>query len=114
MGDIFVVTAQLAAATQFIIEEKYLTAYRVPALLAVGLEGMWGLAISAVALPSLSFLRWPDGTPVDVLAAAVKVRPAPEFPARSPCSDQQQSGPGWVWQVPCLQNAHALGVVQAS
>ena len=75
VGDIFVVTAQLAAATQFIIEEKYLTAYRVPALLAVGLEGMWGLAISAAALPAMSFVRWPDGTPVDVLPAAIRVLP---------------------------------------
>ncbi|KAK9801947.1 hypothetical protein WJX73_008800 [Symbiochloris irregularis] len=72
VGDIFVVTAQLAAATQFIIEEKYLTAYRVPALLAVGLEGMWGLLISAAALPAMSFVRWPDGTHVDVLSNAIK------------------------------------------
>lgn len=73
IGDIFVVAAQLAAATQFIIEEKYLTAYRVPALLAVGLEGMWGLVISAAALPTMSFVRWPDGTPVDVLQSAINV-----------------------------------------
>ena len=73
IGDVFVVTAQLAAATQFIIEEKYLTAYRVPALLAVGLEGMWGLAISAVALPAMSYVHWPDGTPIDVLSAAIRV-----------------------------------------
>ena len=75
IGDIFVVAAQLAAATQFIIEEKYLTAYRVPALLAVGLEGMWGLVISAAALPALTFIRWPDGTPIDVLPAAIRVGP---------------------------------------
>lgn len=73
IGDVFVIAAQLAAATQFIIEEKYLTAYRVPALLAVGLEGTWGLIISACALPACSFIRWPDGTPIDVLPAAIRV-----------------------------------------
>lgn len=38
LGDILVVLAQLFAAAQFIVEEKYLAKYEVPALLAVGLE----------------------------------------------------------------------------
>ena len=38
LGDVLVVLAQLFAASQFIVEEKYLAKYEVPALLAVGLE----------------------------------------------------------------------------
>ena len=38
LGDVLVVLAQLFAAAQFIVEEKYLAKYQVPALLAVGLE----------------------------------------------------------------------------
>ena len=39
--------------------------YRVPALLAVGLEGFWGLTISAIALPILAVVRSSDGMPLD-------------------------------------------------
>lgn len=70
LGDILVVIAQVAAALQFIIEEKYLAKYRVPALLGVGLEGMWGLILSAIALPILSIVKGPGGTPLDSLVTA--------------------------------------------
>ena len=58
------------------MEEKYLGRYRVPALLAVGLEGFWGLLISLAALPALGALRGPDGLPIDSLPQALRVRPA--------------------------------------
>ena len=48
--------------------------YRVPALLAVGLEGFWGLAISAVALPILSVVRGSDGLPLDSATQGFRVR----------------------------------------
>lgn len=66
--------AQAAAATQFIVEEKYLARFRVPALLAVGLEGFWGLLISLAALPALGAMRGPDGLPIDSLPQALRVR----------------------------------------
>ena len=72
-GDILVVVAQLAAASQFIIEEKYLAKYRVPALLAVGLEGFWGLVICALALPLLSVIKGPGGLPLDSIPQALAV-----------------------------------------
>ncbi|CAL5225386.1 g8193 [Coccomyxa viridis] len=72
LGDILVVLAQLLAATQFIVEEKYLAKYRVPALLAVGLEGFWGLVISAVALPILGVVRGTDGLPLDSTTQAFR------------------------------------------
>ena len=62
----------MAAALQFIIEEKYLAKYRVPALLGVGLEGMWGLLLSAIALPVLSIVKGPDGLAVDSLFSAFR------------------------------------------
>ncbi|KAL3139686.1 hypothetical protein ABBQ38_003997 [Trebouxia sp. C0009 RCD-2024] len=70
LGDILVVVAQMAAALQFIIEEKYLAKYRVPALLGVGLEGMWGLLLSAIALPILSMVKGSDGMALDSLFTA--------------------------------------------
>ena len=48
--------------------------YRVPALLAVGLEGFWGLVISAVALPILGMVRGTDGLPLDSTTQAFRVR----------------------------------------
>lgn len=72
LGDILVVVAQIAAALQFIVEEKYLAKYRVPALLGVGLEGVWGLALSAIALPILSVVKGPGGMPLDSLVTAGK------------------------------------------
>jgi len=72
LGDILVVVAQIAAALQFIIEEKYLAKYRVPALLGVGLEGMWGLLLSAIALPILSVVKASDGLATDSLFSAFR------------------------------------------
>lgn len=72
LGDILVVVAQIAAALQFIIEEKYLAKYRVPALLGVGLEGMWGLLLSAIALPVLSVVKGSDGLATDSLFSAFR------------------------------------------
>lgn len=71
LGNVLVVLAQLLAASQFIGEERLLTKYRAPVLLAVGTEGLWGLAIAAVALPLLSVVPGPDGRPLDSLPEAL-------------------------------------------
>ena len=42
---------QVFAALQFVVEEKYVKHYRIPASLAVGLEGFWGLILSCLLLP---------------------------------------------------------------
>lgn len=44
-----------------------------PALLAVGLEGFWGLVLSAVALPILGVVRGTDGLPLDSATQAFQV-----------------------------------------
>lgn len=65
LGDVLVVLAQLCAATQFILEEKYLAKYHAPVLFAVGMEGAWGMALSCAAIPLLARMRGPDGLPLD-------------------------------------------------
>ena len=64
LGNILVVSAQIAAAFQFIVEEKVLSKYKIPANVAVGLEGFWGLGICAIALP-VAFKVKRNGEPVD-------------------------------------------------
>lgn len=56
---------QAFTALQFILEEKYVAKYRVPVLLAVGLEGAWGLLLCACVLPVLATLHGQDGLPLD-------------------------------------------------
>ena len=70
LGNTLVVLAQVLNAMQFILEEKYLVQYRAPVLLAVGLEGAWGLVICALATPFLSQIRGPDGLPLDSFGEA--------------------------------------------
>ncbi|KAI3435485.1 hypothetical protein D9Q98_001551 [Chlorella vulgaris] len=70
LGNTLVVLAQLLAAACIIVEEKYLVRYRAPVLLAVGLEGFWGLALSCAALPALSLIQGPEGRPLDSFGQA--------------------------------------------
>ena len=56
-GDVLVVLAQLFAAAQFVMEEKFLDKYRMQPLLAVGLEGAWGVVLSLCALPFLQYVQ---------------------------------------------------------
>jgi hypothetical protein len=71
-GDVLVVLAQGFAALQFILEEKFLAKYKVPALLAVGLEGFWGMVICAIALPVMATLKDGAGLPYDNALAALR------------------------------------------
>ncbi|KAG2448095.1 hypothetical protein HYH02_007119 [Chlamydomonas schloesseri] len=72
-GDLCVVAAQAFTALQFILEEKFVAVYKVPTLLAVGLEGAWGCAVAAVALPLLEAVRvGPGGTSLDSAAQAFR------------------------------------------
>lgn len=45
---------------------------QVPALLAVGLEGCWGLVLCSFLLPVTSLVRGPDGLPLDDALAAFR------------------------------------------
>ncbi|CAG8762674.1 17656_t:CDS:2, partial [Cetraspora pellucida] len=56
VGVFFVVFAQLFTATQFVIEERIMEKYRVRPVLAVGLEGIFGLSTVIVGMFILHFL----------------------------------------------------------
>ncbi len=45
---------------------------QVPTLLAVGIEGCWGVVLCLVVLPILSVIRANDGLPVDDAIGAMK------------------------------------------
>lgn len=72
LGNVLVIAAQIFSALQFVFEEKYVKHYRVPALLAVGLEGFWGLVLCCLALPLFQNIKvrgcrgraCPDAAPV--------------------------------------------------
>jgi len=50
LGDVLVIIAQLAAATQMVVEEKFIGKYNVPPLQVVGNEGAWGATVTFVIL----------------------------------------------------------------
>ncbi|KAL6744830.1 hypothetical protein V8C86DRAFT_3002214, partial [Haematococcus lacustris] len=58
------------AALQFILEEKFLGTYRMQPLLAVGIEGAWGVLLCLGALPLLTYVKLPNGRPLDDASAA--------------------------------------------
>jgi drug/metabolite transporter (DMT)-like permease len=72
LGNILVVSAQLAAAFQFIIEEKYLGTYGVKPHLAVGLEGCWGFLACMIILPIMKQMKTSSGEPLDDLSEAIE------------------------------------------
>lgn len=48
LGDILIIAAQVVVAVQMVVEEKFLGRYNVPALLAVGWEGIFGMCIMSL------------------------------------------------------------------
>jgi len=50
LGNVLVIIAQVVAATQMVVEEKFLGKYKVPPLQVVGNEGAWGATVTAVIL----------------------------------------------------------------
>lgn len=49
-GDLLIIAAQIVTASQMVIEEKFVTRYNVPALLAVGWEGTFGFLVLSILL----------------------------------------------------------------
>ncbi|XP_042860156.1 solute carrier family 35 member F6-like isoform X2 [Penaeus japonicus] len=49
-GDLLIIAAQIVTATQMVVEEKFVTGYRVPALQAVGWEGIFGFTALSILL----------------------------------------------------------------
>lgn len=72
LGNILVVSAQVAAAFQFIVEEKYLAKYGVKPHVAVGLEGIWGFSACMILLPIMAHIKSSSGRPFDDLPVAIE------------------------------------------
>ena len=70
LGVFMVVLAQVFTAIQFVIEEKIMNRYNIPALKAVGLEGAFGLVTVFFCLPILHFtlgITGPKGNFADIV-----------------------------------------------
>jgi drug/metabolite transporter (DMT)-like permease len=50
LGDIIIILAQIVAAVQMVVEEKLIGGHGIPALQAVGWEGVWGFTVLSVVL----------------------------------------------------------------
>lgn len=66
LGDLLVVFSQLFTALQMVLEERFVTGHSMPALLAVGCEGVWGLTGLAALLLVLQYgPSGPGGLPIE-------------------------------------------------
>ena len=80
VGNVLVVLSQGFTALQMVVEERFVTGYSVPALLAVGWEGIWGLGGVACLLVALQHTSGPTGAPVeDSLLAVRQIRAQPRL-----------------------------------
>ncbi|TFY74649.1 hypothetical protein EWM64_g9363, partial [Hericium alpestre] len=63
VGVFFILFAQIFTATQFVVEEKLLSRYTVPPLIAVGYEGLFGTLSILVLMPLLPLLPVSPSSP---------------------------------------------------
>lgn len=56
LGNTFIVIAQILAAFQMVVEEKFVSGRNIPALQAVGWEGVWGMLFLGLALVVMYFV----------------------------------------------------------
>ncbi|GMR36673.1 hypothetical protein PMAYCL1PPCAC_06868 [Pristionchus mayeri] len=59
-GDLLIIMAQIIVACQMVYEQKYVQQYDVPALFAVGLEGLFGMSILGLLLFPMYYIRVPS------------------------------------------------------
>ncbi|KAF1766223.1 hypothetical protein GCK72_006179 [Caenorhabditis remanei] len=83
-GNLLIVMAQIIVAIQMVYEQKYLTKYDVPALFAVGLEGLFGMVtLSLLMVPFYyihvpkTFSTNPEGRLEDVFYAWQEIKEEP-------------------------------------
>lgn len=60
VGDALVVVAQVVVAIQMVVEQKLLAGCDVPALFAVGLEGIFGFVILSIAMIPMYYIHVPS------------------------------------------------------
>ncbi|XP_033097769.1 solute carrier family 35 member F6-like [Anneissia japonica] len=56
-GDLLIIMAQIITAVQMVIEEKFLSKYKIPALQAVGWEGLFGFCVLSVLLVPFFYIH---------------------------------------------------------
>jgi len=72
LGNALVIISQIFTASQMVVEERFLTGYSLPALVAVGWEGVWGLSIITCILVALQHTAvGDDGIPIEDSVAAM-------------------------------------------
>ncbi|CAJ0959692.1 unnamed protein product, partial [Mesorhabditis belari] len=59
-GNLLIIMAQIIVAIQMVYEQKYLQQYDVPALFAVGLEGLFGMTILGALMFPMYFIHVPN------------------------------------------------------
>ncbi|XP_017759386.1 PREDICTED: solute carrier family 35 member F6 [Eufriesea mexicana] len=58
-GDLLIICAQVLTAIQMVVEEKFVVEQNIPALLAVGWEGIFGFIIICILMIPLNFIHAP-------------------------------------------------------
>jgi len=83
-GNLLIIMAQIIVAIQMVTEQKFLNQYDVPALLAVGLEGLFGMTILSLLCIPFYFIHVPStfstnpyGRLEDVIFAFKEIRDNP-------------------------------------
>jgi drug/metabolite transporter (DMT)-like permease len=70
LGNILVIVGQLIQSIQFVLEEAWMKKYRLPPLMLVGWEGIFGVCITGL---SLAVFQAFDGRPDDVVVALQQI-----------------------------------------
>ncbi|KAI6194195.1 UAA transporter family protein [Aphelenchoides besseyi] len=64
-GDLLIIMAQIIGAVQMVTEQMFLERYDVPPLLAVGLEGLFGMVILSFLMIPMYWIRVPEAFSTD-------------------------------------------------
>jgi len=73
IGDLLIVAAQVIAATQMVLEEKFVSGSNVPPLQAVGWEGLFGMSVLGVLLIPMYFIKINGNRIEDSLDAVAQI-----------------------------------------
>jgi len=96
-GDLLIIAAQIIAATQMVIEEKFVTKHNVPPLLAVGFEGLFGFVVLSILLIPMYYIVLPG-----------KFAPNPEHRFEDALDGFAQLGNSWIIRLATFGNIFSI------